>query len=102
MSAKYDQSILQTQTGCKLIELIIELGEEMKMWKNEYSKMIDAADPYIVEDGDYKFLQKKIKMLKNDHHKALNCVTGNKGKSYMMARKYMKSEELRDRYKTSD
>ena len=95
MSARYDQSVLQTQSGCKLMEIIIELNT----FCNKYHDLVNTD---IVKDKDYKFLQKKIKVLKNDHHKALNCVTGNKGKSYMMARKYMKSEKLRDRYKTSD
>ncbi len=93
MSARYDQSVLQTQTGCKLIEIILELNTLC----NKYHDLVKTD---IVEDDDYKFLQKKIKVLKNDHHKALNCITGNKGKSYIKQRNYMRSEQRLERYKT--
>jgi hypothetical protein len=99
---KYDVTLLQSSTGTKLVELILELRKEMRMWKDEYLKMIDASDPYIVEDTTFIELNKKVNMLKKDHHNALNSLTGFKGKIHSEQLKYMRSEKRRDRYKTSN
>ena len=99
---KYDQSLLQSQSGCKMIDLILKLNTKLQEYHNEWMSMVEddpactTAD--IVKDEGYLELQKQVKMLKNDHNKALNSLTGFKGKTYSEKREYMKSEVRRERY----
>jgi|TARA_R110000824_G_scaffold248026_2_gene437128 hypothetical protein len=98
---KYDSSILQSQTGTKLVDLILKLNKQMVMWNKEYLKMIDSSDPYIVEDEEHRVLSDEVKMLKKTHHKSLNSLKGFKGKIHSEQIKYMYSGERRERYKMS-
>ena len=96
---KYDPSILQSQTGTKLVDLVLKLNKEMIMWKKEYLRMIDSKDPYIVEDEASEALSTEVKMLKKTHHNSLNSLKGFKGKIHSEQIKYMYSGARRERYK---
>jgi hypothetical protein len=98
---KYDTSLLQSQSGTKMVDLVLKLHKEMKMWKSEYSKMIDSSGPYIVEDTDGEYLDDSVRNLRKDHHKALNSLKGFKGKIHSEQIKYMDSGARRERYKVS-
>lgn len=99
---KYDQSLLQSQSGFKMIELIIELDKKLKEYHDEWMSMVKddpactSAD--IAEDEAYINLREEVKMLKKDHHKSLNSLKGFRGKTYYDQRQYMKSERRRERY----
>jgi hypothetical protein len=97
---KYDKSILQSVTATNMVNLLLKLHKEMKMWKDEYSRTIDSSDPYIVKDTDFNSLNESVKRLKNDHHKALNSLRDFKGKIHSEQIKYMDSGARRERYKT--
>ena len=99
---KYDPSILQSVTAANMVNLVLQLQKEMRVWKSEYSKMIDSSDPYIVEDTNFEHLNESVKRLKNDHHKALNSLRDFKGKIHSEQLKYMNSGARRERYKTSN
>ena len=105
MKNKYDVTILQSKTGFRLVELILNLEQSLTEYHNKHYRSFkddpNFVNTDIVKDENYHFLKRKVKMLKNDHHKALNSVTGCKGKSHLQQRKYMESEERRERYKTS-
>lgn len=102
---KYDQSILQSQTGTKMVKLIIRLHKEMTYWhKATISQFKDDPNyvkPDIVEDNEFDSLSERVKMLKKNHHKALNSLKGFRGKTHNEQVKYMYSEARRDRYKSA-
>ena len=102
---KYDQSLLQSQSGFKMIELIIKLDEKLKEYHDEYMSMVEddpaCTGASIVEDEAYEDLKEQVKMLKKDHHKSLNSLKGFRDKTYYNQRQYMKSEVRRERYKKS-
>jgi len=97
---KYNTSILQSVTSANIVSLVLKLQKEMKMWKDEYNKMIDSSDPYIVKDTNFNDLNESVKRLKNDHHKALNSLRDFKGKIHSEQLKYMNSRARHERYKT--
>ena len=97
---KYDTSILQSVTSTNIISLVLKLQKEMRMWKNEYSKIIDSSDLDIVKDTDFNGLNESVKRLKNDHHKALSSLKGFRGKIHSEQLNYMDSGARRERYKT--
>jgi len=98
---KYDTSILQSQTGTKMIKLIIGLHKEMTYWHKAAGCIQRPLKQDIAEDGEFESLSETVKMLKKNHHKALNSLKGFKGKIYSEQIKYMYSEARRERYKVS-
>lgn len=88
---KYDQSLLQSQSGCKMIELVLDLTRKLREYKS-------LANVDIAKDEEYVDLLEQVRILKNDHHKALNSMRGFGGKTHYEQRQYMKSEVRRERY----
>ena len=103
---KYDQSLLQSQSVSKLIELILALNLKLREYHNAvtsfYQDDPNVTESDIVEDEDFLDLQEQVKILKNAHHKALNSLIGFRGKTHYEQRQYMKSEVRRERYNRTD
>jgi len=97
---KYDTSILQSVTSANIVSLVLKLQKEMRIWKNEYSKIINSSDPNIVKDTNFNNLNESVKRLKNDHRNALNSLRDFRGKIHSEQLKYMDSGDRRERYKT--